>query len=56
MKIPYVNIKKQYLSERKKILKILDKTLSTGSWVGGSEVELFEKKYQKFVNKVLQLK
>ena len=47
MKIPYVNIKKQYLSERKKILKILDKTLSTGSWVGGSEVELFEKKISK---------
>ena len=47
MNIPYVNIKKQYLSERKKILKILDKTLSTGSWVGGSEVELFEKKISK---------
>lgn len=47
MNIPYVNIKKQYLSERKKILKILDKTLSTGSWVGGSEVELFEKNISK---------
>ena len=44
MKIPYVNLKKQYLSERKEILKIIDKTLSSGNWVGGDEVTKFEKK------------
>lgn len=44
MKIPYVNIKKQYKSEKRKILKIIDQTLETGNWVGGSEIEKFEKK------------
>ena len=47
MKIPYVNIKKQYNSEKKQLLKIIDKSLSTGSWVGGPDVELFEKKISK---------
>ena len=47
MKIPYVNLKKQYLSERKEILKIIDKTLSSGNWVGGDEVTKFEKKIAK---------
>ena len=47
MKIPYVNIKKQYNSEKKKLLKIIDKSLSTGSWVGGLDIELFEKKISK---------
>ena len=42
MKIPYVNLKKQYLYERKKLLKIIDKTFSTGNWVGGDEVVKFE--------------
>ena len=44
MKIPYVNLNKQYLSERKDLLKIIDKTLATGNWVGGDEVIKFEKK------------
>lgn len=43
MKIPYVNIKKQYFSEKKNLLKVIDKTLGSGSWVGGSEVDKFEK-------------
>ena len=47
MKIPYINIKKQYISEKKQLLKIIDKSLSTGVWVGGSEIELFEKKISK---------
>ena len=49
MKIPYVDLKKQYRSEKKNILKIIDRTLLSGNWVGGKEVEIFEKKYQKFV-------
>ena len=43
MKIPYVNIQKQYKAERKKILKVIDNTLNSGNWVGGSEIEKFEK-------------
>ncbi len=47
MKIPYVNLNKQYLSERKNLLKVIDKTLATGNWVGGDEVVKFEKKIAK---------
>ena len=47
MKIPYVDLKKQYQTERKSILKILDKTLGSGSWVGGDEVIRFEKNIAK---------
>ena len=43
MKIPFVNIIKQYKSERKKLLSVIDKTLSSGNWIGGDEVEKFEK-------------
>lgn len=50
MKIPYVNIKKQYKSEKRKILKIIDKTLESGNWVGGSEIEKFEKKISNICN------
>ena len=42
MKIPYVNLKKQWQLEKKDILKLIDKTLSDGEWVGGSEIEKFE--------------
>ena len=47
MKIPYVNIVKQYTSEKKQLLKIIDKALYSGSWVGGLEIENFEKKISK---------
>ena len=47
MKIPYVNIHKQYKSEKKNLLKIIDSTLNSGSWVGGSEIERFEKNISK---------
>ena len=47
MKIPYVNIVKQYTSEKKQLLKIIDKALYSGSWVGGSEIVKFEKKISK---------
>ena len=43
MKIPYVNIKKQYKYERKQLLKIIDKILLGGTWVGGNEIHKFEK-------------
>ena len=47
MKIPYINLKKQYQSEKKNLLKVIDKTLYSGSWVGGDEVEKFEKNISK---------
>ena len=42
MRIPYINLQKQYKLERKKLLKIIDKNLSSGLWVGNSEVDKFE--------------
>ena len=50
MKIPYVNLSKQYKLERKQLLKIIDKTLLSGSWIGGDEVVKFEKKISKICN------
>ena len=47
MKIPYVNIKQQYKDEKKKLLKVIDKVLKSGSWVGGLEIERFEKNVSK---------
>jgi len=47
MKIPYVNIQKQYKSEKKQLLKIIDNVLISGKWVGGSEVDKFEKNISK---------
>ncbi len=44
MIIPYVNIKKQYKSERVQLLKVIDKCIKSGSWVGGKEIKIFEKK------------
>ena len=57
MKIPYVNIKQQYKSERKELLNIIDKTLASGNWVGGKEVEQFEKTIAKIckTSKMVQL-
>ena len=50
MKIPYVNIKQQYKTEKKQLLNVIDKVLSSGSWVGGKEVERFEKSISKICN------
>ena len=47
MKIPYVNIQKQYKTEKKSLLNIIDKTLGSGSWVGGTEIEKFENNISK---------
>ena len=47
MKIPYVNIQKQYESEKKQLLKIIDNVLISGKWVGGSEVDKFENNISK---------
>jgi dTDP-4-amino-4,6-dideoxygalactose transaminase len=49
MKINYVNLPQQYKIERKKILSIIDKTLTTGQYVGGDEVQKFEKNISKLL-------
>ena len=50
MIIQYVNLASQYRLEKKKLLKIIDKVLLKGTYVGGDEVELFEKNVAKFCN------
>ncbi len=50
MYIPYVNLKKQWQNEKAKILKIIDKSLSTGNWVGGNEINKFENNIKKICN------
>ena len=44
MTIKYVNLKNQYKIERRKLLAVIDRTLSSGQYVGGDEVVKFEKK------------
>jgi dTDP-4-amino-4,6-dideoxygalactose transaminase len=47
-KIPYVNLKNQWELERDDLLPIIDKVLSSGKYVGGEEVEIFEESIAKF--------
>lgn len=47
MKIPYVNLKAQWDSEKSEILPIIEKTLSRGILINGSEIDQFEKKISK---------
>lgn len=50
MKIPYVDLTRQYKEERKKIIKVIDEVLSKGDYVGGDQVDFFEKRISKFCN------
>ena len=50
MKIPYVDLSRQYKQERKKIIKVIDEVLLKGNYVGGDQVDLFEKRIAKFCN------
>ncbi len=45
--IPFVNLSKQWETERKYLLKIIDKTLLSGLWIGGNEVEKLENNLSK---------
>ncbi len=47
MIIPYVNLNLQWRNERKELLKIIDNTLSNDQWVGGKQIEDFEKNIAK---------
>lgn len=49
MKIKYIDLTHQYKFEKKKILPIIDKTLATGQYVGGDNVQKFEKKISKLL-------
>ena len=43
MKIPYVNLSYKYKS-KKELISIFEKVLDKGQFVGGEEIDLFEKK------------
>ena len=49
MKIPYVNLRKQYLEEKNQLISKIKKVLNSGEYVGGDEVKKFEKKISKLV-------
>ncbi|MDC0916138.1 DegT/DnrJ/EryC1/StrS family aminotransferase [Candidatus Pelagibacter sp.] len=50
MRIPYVDLKKQYNFEKKKLLKIIDNVLSQGTYVGGNEILKLETQLAKICN------
>ena len=50
MNISYVNLAKQYNLERKNIIQIVDRVFSSGKYIGGDDVEIFQKKISKFCN------
>ena len=45
--VPYINLGAQWQDDRDKLLPILDKVLSSGQYVGGDEVDKFEKSIAK---------
>ena len=49
MKIPYINLSKQYQHEGKKLLSVINKVLKSGQFVGGDEIIKFEKNITKLL-------
>ena len=49
MKIPYINTNLQWSREKRDLLKVIDKVLSTDDWVGGKNIAKFEKNIKFFV-------
>lgn len=49
MKIPYVNLKKQYFEEKSKLMQKIKNILDSGQYVGGDEVKKFENKISSFL-------
>ena len=45
--IPYVNLSAQWENDRDELLPIIDRVLSSGQYIGGDEVDLFEKNIAK---------
>ena len=50
MNIKFVDLKTQWKNEKKELLKIIDTSLSSGEWVGGKNINIFEKKISKICN------
>jgi dTDP-4-amino-4,6-dideoxygalactose transaminase len=48
MKIPYVNLSRQYHEERSDLIKIFDKVLKSGNYVGGDFIKKFENNVAKY--------
>ena len=49
MKVPYVNLAAQYAAERESLLKAIDETLTTGTWIGGDIVGALEDAFARYV-------
>ncbi len=47
-KIPYVNLRKQWLDERDELLPLIDKLLESAQFIGGAELDTFEKNIARF--------
>ena len=47
----YINLIKQYSNEKKQLLSVINNVLRSGNYVGGDEVEKFEKYTKIFKNK-----
>ena len=45
MKIPYVDLSYKKKKERKNLINIFEKILKKGQFVGGDEVDIFEKNF-----------
>ena len=50
MPIPYVNLTKQAKSQKKEILDLLNRIIKKGQFVGGYEIDKFEKNICKLIN------
>ena len=50
MKIPYVNLNLQWRKEKNDLIKIIDQTLANDNWVGGKNIDKFEKNIAKLCN------
>ena len=47
--IPYVNLKEQWKQEKEELQPIIERVLENGQYVGGEEVDSFEKNIYKRV-------
>ena len=48
MRIPYVNLAAQFAEEREALMALAEDVLGKGMWVGGPEVEIFEKALRRY--------
>jgi len=51
MIVPFVDLKKRYLDEKKHLIKILDNVLKSGNLIGSKEVLSFEKNISNYLSK-----